>query len=108
MTDIGQAVIGRAQADGSWSQLDEVDALIVSPDLQAALEAAPEAMAAYDVLCESAKKLHLWSIYPAKRPATRASRIEATIRALSSESSQGLTEPTRTHPHRQTPTPQST
>lgn len=89
MTGVGQAVIDRAKTDGSWSQLDDVDALIVSPDLQAALEAAPEAMAAYENLGDSVKKQYLWSIYSAKRPATRAGRIEATVRTLSPEGGSG-------------------
>ncbi len=85
MTEIGQAAIDRAKADGSWSQHDEVDALVVPPDLRTALGTAPEAMTAYDALSNSAKKQYLWWIHSAKRPATRANRIEETIRRLSSE-----------------------
>ena len=87
MTEIGQAAIDRAKADGSWSQLDEVDALVVSPDLQTALDAAPEAVAAYEALGDSVKKQYLWRIYSAKRPTTRADRIEETIRKLSPDGS---------------------
>ena len=83
IAEVGQAVIDRAKADGSWSQLDEVDALIVPPDLQAALEAAPGAVTAYEALGDSAKKPYLWWIYSSKRPTTRARRIEETIRRLS-------------------------
>ncbi len=89
MTEVGQAAIDRAKADGSWSQLDEVDALVVPPDLQTALEAAPEAVTAYEALADSARKQYLWWIHSAKRPATRASRIEETIRRLSSEDVNG-------------------
>ena len=84
MTEVGQAAIDRAKTDGSWSQFDEVDALVVPPDLQTALEAAPEAVTAYEALGDSAKKEYLWWIHSAKRPATRANRIEETIRRLSS------------------------
>jgi len=83
MTEVGQATIDEAQADGSWSQTDEVDALLVPPDLEAALDAAPEARAAYQALIDSAKKQYLWWIHSAKRPATRANRILETIRRLS-------------------------
>lgn len=83
MTEIGWATIDQAKADGSWSQTDEVDALIVPADLHAALEAAPGAKAAYEALIDSAKKRHLWWIQTAKRPGTRADRIEETIRKLS-------------------------
>ena len=89
MTEIGQVAIDRAKADGSWSQLDEVDALVVPPDLQTALEATPEGLTAYDALGDSVKKQYLWWIHSAKRPATRANRIEETIRRLSSEDVNG-------------------
>jgi uncharacterized protein YdeI (YjbR/CyaY-like superfamily) len=83
MTGVGQAVIDQAQADGSWSQTDEVDALIIPGDLEAAFASAPEARIAYERLIESAKKQHLWAVYSAKRPETRAQRIEGIIRQLS-------------------------
>jgi uncharacterized protein YdeI (YjbR/CyaY-like superfamily) len=82
MTEVGKAVIDRAKADGSWSQADEVDALVVPPDLRAALDTTPEAAAAYEALGDSAKKQYLWWIHSAKRPATRANRIEETVRRL--------------------------
>jgi uncharacterized protein YdeI (YjbR/CyaY-like superfamily) len=83
MTEVGQATIDRAKADGSWSQTDEVDALIVPSDLEAALAAAPAARVAYEALIKSAKKQHLWAVYSAKRPETRAKRIADVIRQLS-------------------------
>ncbi len=84
MTEVGQATIDEAKADGSWSQTDQVDALVVPSDLQTALDAAPEAQAAYQALTDWAKKQYLWWIHTAKRPATRANRIEETIHRLSS------------------------
>jgi uncharacterized protein YdeI (YjbR/CyaY-like superfamily) len=83
MTEVGQAVIDRAKADGSWSQTDEVDALVIPADLEAAFDAAPEARIAYERLIESARKQHLWAVYSAKRPETRARRIAEIIRQLS-------------------------
>ncbi|MDF1596331.1 MAG: YdeI/OmpD-associated family protein [Acidimicrobiia bacterium] len=91
MTEVGQATIDEARADGSWSQTDQVDALIVPADLQAALDAAPAARAAYQALYASAKKQYLWWIHTAKRPAARANRIEETIRRLSSGETLGST-----------------
>jgi uncharacterized protein YdeI (YjbR/CyaY-like superfamily) len=82
MTEAGQTAIDRAVADGSWSQTDEVDALIIPPDLQAAFEAAPQAKTRYDSLRDSAKKESLWWVHSAKRATTRAARIEETIRRL--------------------------
>jgi uncharacterized protein YdeI (YjbR/CyaY-like superfamily) len=85
MTVAGQTVIDQAKADGSWSQTDEVDALIVPDDLEAALRARPEAGAAFDALPDSAKKQHLWAVYSAKRPETRARKVADAIRALTGE-----------------------
>lgn len=85
MTEHGQAAIDQAKADGSWSQLDDVDALIVPPDMRIALQAVPDAEAAYEALSSSAKKQYLWWIQSAKRPATRSSRIDETVRKLSPE-----------------------
>jgi uncharacterized protein YdeI (YjbR/CyaY-like superfamily) len=82
MTDRGQAAIDAAKADGSWAQLDDIDELVMPADLQDALGATPEAEAAYEVLSESTKKQYLWRIQSAKRPSTRADRIEDTIRQL--------------------------
>ena len=83
MSERGQEAIDQAKADGSWSQLDDVDALVVPPDLRTALQAVPDADVAYEALSDSAKKQYLWWIHSAKRPTTRAKRIEETIRTLS-------------------------
>jgi uncharacterized protein YdeI (YjbR/CyaY-like superfamily) len=83
MAEVGQATIDQAKADGSWSQTDAVDALIIPPDLEAAFAASPAARNAYEALIESAKKQHLWAVYSAKRPETRAKRIADVIRQLS-------------------------
>jgi uncharacterized protein YdeI (YjbR/CyaY-like superfamily) len=91
MTEIGQTTIDTAKADGSWFQTDEVDALIVPPDLKAALDADPQAEAAYRALNDSAKRQYLWWIVSAKRPATRANRIEETIRRLAAGETLGAT-----------------
>jgi uncharacterized protein YdeI (YjbR/CyaY-like superfamily) len=87
MTEFGQAVIDAAKADGSWSQTDEVDALVVPPDLDDALSLAPKARDRYDRLADSAKRQHLWMVHSAKRPETRAIRIEEIIRRLTDEDS---------------------
>lgn len=90
MTERGQAAITQAKADGSWSQLDDVDALIVPPDLRVALRSVPDAEAAYEALSNSVKKQCLWWIQSAKRPSTRATRIEETTRRLSSGEGHGF------------------
>ncbi|HEX5696434.1 MAG TPA: YdeI/OmpD-associated family protein [Acidimicrobiia bacterium] len=89
MTEAGQSAIDAAKADGSFTQADEVDALIVPADLEAALDAAPGAKTAYQALADSAKRNYLWWIHTAKRADTRAGRIEETIRRLSPETPNG-------------------
>ncbi|MEX0864192.1 MAG: YdeI/OmpD-associated family protein [Acidimicrobiia bacterium] len=83
MTEAGTAVMEEAKADGSWSQTDEVDALMIPSDLQAAFDDAPGAKTQYESLRDSAKREYLWWIHTAKRPATRAKRIADTIQRLS-------------------------
>lgn len=80
----GWRAIEKAKADGSWSQTDDVDALILPPDLEAALDATPGARAGYLALSDSAKRQYLWWIHSAKRNQTRADRIGQTIESLTS------------------------
>lgn len=84
MTETGQRVIDAAIADGSWSQLDDVDGLVVPDDLAAALAATPMAAEAFASLPDSVKKQHLWWIKSAKRETTRTARIDALTRELGS------------------------
>lgn len=83
MTERGQAVINAAKADGSWSSYDDVEALVIHPDVKAALAEAPAAQVAFEALSPSSRKQLLWQVYSAKRPETRANRIAAMIRLLS-------------------------
>jgi uncharacterized protein YdeI (YjbR/CyaY-like superfamily) len=85
MSERGRVVIDEAIADGSWSQYDDVEALVIQEDLRDALDESPDARDAWEATSPSTKKLHLWQIYSAKRPETRASRIESLIQELSSE-----------------------
>lgn len=76
----GLAKIKEAKADGSWDYLNDIDAMLVPPDLEAALAAAPGAKAAYKGFADSAKKgLLLW-IKQAKTDKTRTKRIEAAAK----------------------------
>lgn len=85
MTRAGQAAIDAAKADGSWSQADEVDALVVPADFAAALAAQPRAKAGYEALPDSQKRQYLWWIHTAKKEATRSDRIEELVRLLSDD-----------------------
>jgi uncharacterized protein YdeI (YjbR/CyaY-like superfamily) len=80
MTDAGLTVIDRAKADGSWSKLDAVDALIEPDDLTAALDANPTAREHWDAFPRSAKRGILEWIVQAKSPETRSKRVAETAR----------------------------
>ena len=81
MTPAGLAAIEAAKANGSWTLLDDVEDLIVPPDLAAALEEVPAAAAYVAGLSDSLKRQLLYRIASAKRPETRAKRIAETVRA---------------------------
>lgn len=76
MTPAGQRLVDAAMADGSWTFLDDIDALIEPDDLAAALDASPAARARWETTSASDRKLALYQIKTAKRPDTRARRIE--------------------------------
>ncbi len=78
MLPAGQAVVDRARADGSWTLLDAVEDLVVPDDLAAALAHHNGAREQWEAYSVSARKQLLWWIVQAKRPATRAARIEQT------------------------------
>lgn len=79
----GIAEIERAKADGRWTLMDSVDALIEPPELTAALDAEPAARRTWDAYPPSAKKLALAQIAMAKRAETKASRIAGTVQRAS-------------------------
>ena len=74
----GLAAIEAAKADGSWTKLDDVDALAVPDDLAAALADRPPARDEFDRFPPSARKGILEWIAQAKRAETRAARITET------------------------------
>lgn len=78
LAEAGLREVRAAQADGRWDGLNEVEALVVPPDLAAALAAAPPAADRWAGFNASSRKGILGWLHQAKRPATRAARI-ATI-----------------------------
>ena len=75
----GIRVIEAAKADGSWTMLDGPEAGVEPPELTEALDAVPEARAAWDAFPKSVKKAGLTHIATAKRPETRAARIAKIV-----------------------------
>jgi uncharacterized protein YdeI (YjbR/CyaY-like superfamily) len=77
MGPAGEAVIAAAEADGSWTVLDGASALQVPDDLQAAFACHPGAEAGFAAFPPSARRALLEWLALARRPETRARRVEA-------------------------------
>jgi uncharacterized protein YdeI (YjbR/CyaY-like superfamily) len=84
MTPAGLAAIEVAQQNGSWALLDEVDALVVPPDLAHALQASPLADSYFASLSRTDRRNLLQWLVMARRPETRQRRL-AEIAALAAQ-----------------------
>lgn len=78
MTPAGLTKIEAAKADGSWNALDAVEALEIPPDLEAALRSYSAARENFEAFPRSVKRGILEWIVSAKKPETRAKRVEET------------------------------
>lgn len=78
MQPAGRRVIDAAKADQTWTLLDDVEDLIVPPDLAEAFDRHPGSRAHWDGFARSPRKAMLTWIVTAKRPETRAARVEKT------------------------------
>jgi uncharacterized protein YdeI (YjbR/CyaY-like superfamily) len=76
----GIAAIEVAKANGSWTALDAVERLEEPPELASALDANDAARESWNRFSSSSRKAILWWIVSAKRPETRAKRVEQTVR----------------------------
>ncbi|WP_045690754.1 YdeI/OmpD-associated family protein [Hymenobacter sp. AT01-02] len=79
MMPAGITSIETAQQNGSWTLLDEVEALQLPADLKQAFVLHPEARTYFMTLCRTAKRQALLALVLAKRPATRQQRIRAIL-----------------------------
>lgn len=75
----GLASIELAQQNGSWTLLDEVEALLPPPDLAQALAQHPAAAAHFAGLSRTTRRQLLLQLLLAKRPETRQKRIAKII-----------------------------
>lgn len=82
MTPAGMAKIEQAQADGSWNLLEEMEDPTVPEDLAAAFSANEEAAQNFAAFAPGARLTYLRWIRSAKRPETRAKRVEETVRLV--------------------------
>ncbi len=96
MRPAGTAAVERAKADGRWEAAYAGQATIEVPaDLAAALNAEPAAKAMFDKLSSQNRYAVLYRIEQAKRPETRARRIE--------QFTAGLARGETLHPQKRTP-----
>lgn len=83
MQPAGLAEVERAKADGRWDDAYAPPSQITVPaDLQAALDANPAAREFFETLRGSNRYAVLYRIHDAKRPETRARRIEEFVAML--------------------------
>lgn len=80
MAPAGTAKVLAAQQDGSWVGLDAVEALHTPPDLVAAFERYPGSADHFAAFPRSAKRGVLEWIVQARKPETRARRVDETAR----------------------------
>ncbi|OGU65829.1 MAG: hypothetical protein A2499_11790 [Stygiobacter sp. RIFOXYC12_FULL_38_8] len=83
MLPSGLAKIEAAKKDGSWSSLDNVEELEIPPDLEKAFAANKTANKYFNEFPRSAKRAILFWIGSAKKPETRAKRIQETVTSAS-------------------------
>jgi uncharacterized protein YdeI (YjbR/CyaY-like superfamily) len=74
----GREAVETARANGSWEILDAVEQLVVPDDLATALDARPGAREHWEGFTPSQRRMLLWWIVSAKRPATRQRRVTET------------------------------
>ena len=95
MAPAGLAAVAAAQASGTWSALDAVEALELPADLVQRFDAAPAAARAhFEAFPRSAKRGILEWLQNAKRAETRARRIDEVVR-LAGEGQRALQWPPR-------------
>ncbi len=79
MAPAGFAIIEKAKANGSWTILDEVEALIIPPDLEEAFSQKLNAKTYFQSLSRTDQRNILQWLVLAKRPETRQKRIDEIV-----------------------------
>jgi uncharacterized protein YdeI (YjbR/CyaY-like superfamily) len=83
MEPAGQAEIDRAKADGRWGQAYDPPSRAEPPeDLQRALARNRPARKFFETLDRTNRYAILWRLQTAKRPETRARRLETFVQML--------------------------
>ena len=79
MAPAGFAIIEKAKANGSWTILDDVEALIIPPDLEGAFSQKLNAKTYFLSLSRTDQRNILQWLVLAKRPETRQKRIDEIV-----------------------------
>lgn len=79
MKQAGLQKIEQAKEDGTWDALTEVEAGILPDDLKEALNGNDAARKYFEMFPPSSKRIILEWILNAKKPGTRAKRINETV-----------------------------
>lgn len=82
MREPGLRAVETAKANGSWTALDDIEALVIPDDLAAAFAASPGTRERFDCLSRTNRRIILQRIATAKRPDTRAKRIASAVSAV--------------------------
>ena len=79
MAAAGVSLVETAKRNGTWTVYDEIEDLLIPPDLASALAKNKTAQAFFDNFSDSSKKSILWWIKMARKPNTRTARIVKTV-----------------------------
>ena len=79
MTEKGMEVIKLAKRNGTWTSLDNIENLVMPPDIKKALNQNQAAAKNFEAFPCSVKKVILEWIQHAKRMETRKKRIYETV-----------------------------
>ena len=83
MRPAGAAEIERAKKDGRWENAyDSFSSAVVPADLEEAFRRSPRARATFDEITKTNRYAILWRIHSAKKPETRARRIQTFVAML--------------------------
>lgn len=83
MTESGQKLIDHAKKTGTWDALVQVENSVIPEDLQKLFNKNKTAQKHFKAFSNSVKRMILEWILSAKRPETRAKRIEETVHLAS-------------------------
>jgi uncharacterized protein YdeI (YjbR/CyaY-like superfamily) len=87
MTPAGLEKIEQAKKDGSWTILDDVEDMLMPPDLTEALQANQPDQAHFGTYTDALKIQILYWLASAKRRATRERRIRQVVEAVTTNRS---------------------